>query len=161
MLPIGAKLPAYFLDTSALVKLYVDEAGSQLVADLVGAAERPDILICALAEVEFAAAWSRKLRSGELEISDAQEVWSYFEEDLRNRFRIRAVDAAVIASATRLAKVHQLRAYDAVQLASCLESSASRTAHGKERLTFVCSDRKLLQVAKSEALNCVLADEPA
>ncbi len=159
-MPIGANLAAYFFDTSALVKLYVAEVGSELVASLVHATERPDIVISAVAEVEFASGWARKLRAGEMNIRDAEEIWRYFEEDLRARFRVRGVDAAVIASAARLAKIHQLRAYDALQLASCLESSASRTAHGNEPLVFVCSDRKLTQVAQAERVDCMLADGP-
>lgn len=146
---------ALFLDTSALVKLYVDEAGSAQVAGLVGDARDVEVVICAIAEVEFGSALFRKLRAKQIAANDANLVWTYFREDCATRFRIRAVDSAVIATATRLVRQHPLRAYDALQLSTCLEVNDARLERDLVAAAFVCSDAQLVEVARAEGVESI------
>jgi predicted nucleic acid-binding protein len=114
-----------FADSSALVKLYADEAGHEEVRALNAVA------VAQLARVEVPSAFWRKQRTGELNASDAQLLTAEFEadyfgtEDERARFAVAAVTSEILDEAARLCARHGLRSYDAVQLATAM---AVRTA---------------------------------
>ena len=56
-------MPVAFLDTSALVKRYVAEVGSQTVTELASA-PGVNILIADITRAEFASALNRRFREG-------------------------------------------------------------------------------------------------
>ena len=64
------------------------------------------------------------------------------------RFIRQAVNETVIDTALEMIDRYTLRAYDAVQLAGCLVLCAIAA----EPFTFVCSDHRLLEAARSEQL---------
>lgn len=107
-----------FADSSALVKLYADEPDHHLIRDL------DTLVVSALARVEVPAAIWRKHRMGQLDLTDTAILIAAFEADYHGstidqpRFGVVAPTAAVLEASARLAGVHGLRAYDAVQLAS-------------------------------------------
>lgn len=107
-----------FADSSALVKLYADEDGSAPIRAL------PELVIAQLARVEVPAAIWRKHRTGALSAADAGLLILDFEADYFGtvdsppRFAVVAATDVVDEDAARLAGVHGLRAYDAVQLAA-------------------------------------------
>jgi len=68
----GGSVAVYFLDTSALVKRYVAEAGSDRVMSVVGE-PGATIVIADLARVEFASALRRRVREGDV-TEDQQRV---------------------------------------------------------------------------------------
>ena len=109
-----------FADSSALVKLYADESGSDVVRNL------GVLVVSALARVEVPAAIWRKVRTGELDAASAQvlveefEADYYGEEDQAERFVAVGVDDDLLGAAAGLAARHSLLAYDAVQLSSAL-----------------------------------------
>lgn len=129
-----------FLDTSALVKLYVLEPGSE---SLVAAADPASLTILDLARVEFASAVWRRRRSGDMEEAQADMLVRRLDEDLEQRIGIVSCDAALIGRACRLVRAHALRGYDALHLAAAV-------AHG--RSLFVASDAALLAAARAEGL---------
>lgn len=135
-----------FADSSALVKLYADEAGHEQVRAL------PLLVISALARVEVPAAIWRKQRMGELDAADAGVLVAAFDADYHGaegappRFVVVTPAAAVLDSAARLTAVHGLRAYDAVQLASGLAVAAADPECG----TFAAFDRTLRVAAAAE-----------
>lgn len=110
-----------FLDTSAVVKLYADEDGSQAVQGIVG-----PLVVSQMTRVEVPAALWRKCRMGELGQEDTQVLVAEFEADYFGapgeapRFSAVRVTAEILEQAVRSTAVHGLRAYDAVQLASAL-----------------------------------------
>jgi uncharacterized protein len=115
----------YFADSSALVKLYADEAGHEHVRQL-------DALVVAqIARVEVPAALWRKQRMGELAsdavvVLNAQFEYDWFgTDDEPRRFEPVRMTALVLEEAARLAGVHGLRAYDAVQLATAVAVRAA------------------------------------
>lgn len=107
-----------FADSPALVKFYADEQDHHLVRGL------GVLVVSALARVEVPAAIWRKHRMGELSAADAAVLVAAFEADYhgsahdRPRFAVVAAGVGVFDTAARLAGVHGLRGYDAVQLAS-------------------------------------------
>ncbi|MFE9243372.1 type II toxin-antitoxin system VapC family toxin [Nocardiopsis sp. NPDC006938] len=108
-----------FADTSAVVKLYADEHGS----DEIRAIEAP-LVVSQLTRVEVPAALWRKHRVGELGAEDTRILVAEFEADYfgapgeERRFAAVRVTAEILEEAVRLTAVHGLRAYDAMQLAT-------------------------------------------
>lgn len=109
-----------FADSSALVKLYADETGPEVVRAI-------DVLIVSqIARVEVPGALWRKQRLGELSPQHARLLSEEFEADFFGtgddgpRFVTVLLTAAVLDRAAHLCAVHGLRANDAVQLGSAL-----------------------------------------
>lgn len=140
-----------FLDTSALVKLYVREPGTEAIFRFLDTAAGTEIIISALAAVEFTAALKAKERLGILKSAAEAEIWGRFQEHLGWQYIQQAVTDPVLQRAAALARRHVLRAYDAVQLASAQIAAQSRSG---DPLEFVCSDRQLLAAAAAEGLAC-------
>jgi uncharacterized protein with PIN domain len=75
-----------YLDTSALVKLYVEEPGSRAVRALL---ERAQVVSTSrVAYVEMRAGLARKLRQGELREKEYKHILSDFEKDWKDYFVI-------------------------------------------------------------------------
>ena len=67
-------MPVYYLDTSALVKLYVQEQGSERVIELAKSLDSDPLAMLELTRVEFRAALRRRERAGDLSSSDAKSI---------------------------------------------------------------------------------------
>jgi predicted nucleic acid-binding protein len=142
-------LPAYFIDASALVKVYVQEAGSRWVRQVLHR-KTTKAFVSPLSGAEVLAAIARKHRLGEIDLSTRDRIATAFRKDYRNRYTHAALTAPVIEEAMDLVLAHPLRAYDAVQLASArLLRSASTQLN---RLRFVCADSALLRVGRQLGL---------
>lgn len=108
-----------FAGTSAVVKLYAAEHGSDV---MLGVAE--PIVVSQVTRVEVPAALWRKQRVGDLGVGDARILVAEFEADYFGtalespRFVSVTVAAQILEEAVRLVAVHGLRAHDAVQLSS-------------------------------------------
>lgn len=131
-----------YCDTSALMKLYAQEAHSNDIRDAVGSARSTLVSLLAWAEVH--AAFSLKQRTQQV---TAKQVTMGLERLGKewNSFTRVGVDAPLMADAGRLALQFGLRAYDSVQLASAWR------VHQQigDALTFACFD-KTLNAAASE-----------
>lgn len=134
-----------YLDTSALVKLYVDEEGALAVRHAVDQAEL--VATSAIAYVEARAAFARRHWEGGLSAGGHRSLTRDFERDW-SRYLTIEVAAAVIRRAARLAERHRLRAYDAVHLASA-RTVADRVARP---FTFASWDAALARAAAREGL---------
>jgi uncharacterized protein len=141
-------LALYYLETSALVKLYVREAGTERLLELAARSSDSRLVILSLAQVELRSAIRRRERNGEIPSAVATGLLEAFARHLQTRFVNQGVTDYVLDRAIALVDHHALRAFDAVQLAGYL---VLRTATpGAEAPTFVCSDRDLLAAAKQE-----------
>lgn len=136
-----------FADSSALMKLYVEEPGHadvRALAPLFGSA---------LARVEVPAALHRKHRIGEITRDDADDLVRGFEDDLRDvgqppRIGLIHVTSAILVDAARLTGRHGLRAYDAVQLATASALRQVTAVRG-----FAAYDRDLRRGAADEGFS--------
>jgi predicted nucleic acid-binding protein len=106
-----------YLDTSALVKRYVVEAGSQEVIALIEQAETVGSAV--LTQVEMASALAKAVRLHWVAYSDAQTAWHDFLEHWPAFIRL-SVTSVILERASHLAWQHGLRGYDAVHLAAAL-----------------------------------------
>lgn len=152
-----------FADSSAVVKLYATETGTEAIDAL----ERP-LYVSALARVEVPAALWRKHRTGMLGAEEVTALTAAFaagfhdSEEEPRRFRSVPVTPQIITRAADLLSQHNLRAYDAVQLSTAL------TVRGLDpQIRFACFDIQLRSAAIAEHLSLVpqpqenLPDRPA
>jgi len=134
-----------YLDTSALVKLYVDEDGTLQARRGVGDAEV--VSTSEIAYVELRAALARRYREGALKPAEHRRALRALHRDWPQFFLI-AVGSALVREAGALAEYYRLRAYDAVHLASSLAVQAQT----EEVVTFASWDRALAEVAVKAGL---------
>jgi predicted nucleic acid-binding protein len=106
-----------YVDTSALMKQYVGEAGSSQTIAFLREADYLGSSI--LVKVELVAAIAKVLRMNLFDPESANAMVSQFNEDSIN-LQIISVDHAVVRRAANLAWELQLRGYDAIHLASAL-----------------------------------------
>ena len=135
-----------YLDSSAVVKLYVPERGHELVRLLGGVK-----LSSAVTRVEVASALWRKERLGELDAADAVTLLAAFDVDLGRRLTTVVVDQRVLDEATEVVARHALRAYDAVQLATAI---VARRVLGRLD-EFAAFDQTLRRAAATEQFTLV------
>jgi predicted nucleic acid-binding protein len=104
-----------YLDTSALVKLTIDEPGSDWASTLWAVSW--DRVSAVIIEVEGRAALARARRAGRLTPSGLDEARAKLTSLLGDLQLVR-VDRSLVTRAGDLAEEHRLRAYDAVHLAT-------------------------------------------
>ncbi|MBX7115364.1 MAG: type II toxin-antitoxin system VapC family toxin [Myxococcaceae bacterium] len=140
----------HFLDSSALVKRYVREPGTERISTLFRG--RKEIAASRLAEVEVASALSRRSRKGDLPAEVARRHHRELLVDL-SELRLVEIREPVLKLAGELVWRRSLRAYDALQLASALRlSQATGIA-----VTFWCADETLCEAASAEGLKMQVA----
>ena len=136
------------METSAVVKLYVREPGTEQMLRLADPAGGHTLALLGLTRVEFRSAVRQRERAGDLAHDIAARLIDSLEEHLANFFVVQPLTDLVIQEAAALLDRHALRAYDAVQLAGCLMLRARLGRHA----TFVCSDRQLAKAAEDEGM---------
>ena len=94
----------------------------------------------------------RRAREGLLTERSARDLRLLIDRDASRQFRVIATTDDIIRRAEDLLERHALRASDAIQLASALESSGSLDGVAFE---FVSSDTGLLAAAAAEGLTTV------
>jgi predicted nucleic acid-binding protein len=125
-----------YLDTSALVKLYVDEDDANLVRDTV--AEAQLIGTSEIAYVELRSALARRHREGAIEGDAYRRVLKDIDADWQQLFLI-LVNSQLVRDAGGIAEQYHLRAYDAIHLASSL----TLQTRAEEPVTFASWDKSL------------------
>ncbi len=104
-----------YLDTSALVKRYIREAGTDDVNRWIAQAELTATSL--ITRVEAVAAFARAARIGNITTQAAEETLRLFLTHWPNYMKIPAAEKTINRAST-LAWSLGLRGYDAVQLAS-------------------------------------------
>ena len=141
-----------FLDTSALVKRHVIEAGSPRVKSLVHAKSAHTLYIARITAVEVYSAITRRQRGGHLSPAQAAAIIGHFHRHLAQRYIVLELTPSLLADAMLLARAHGLRAYDTVQLRAALEVNRDHQNAGVGPVTLVSADRDLNAAAAAEDL---------
>jgi predicted nucleic acid-binding protein len=130
-----------YCDTSALVKLYVQEAFSDEVLVLARSASL--VAVSRIAWAEAFAAFARRAREAPADHLLLETARERFRADWSDNY-VMEVSQSLVELAADLADTFALRAYDSVQLASAeqLKRSASET------LAFACFDNRLRKAAQ-------------
>src|SRR4030042_2342077 len=107
-----------FFDTSALVKFFHEEKGSETVTNLILSKDN-EIWISELTRIEFLSAIFRRFRSKEVDAEQLKEAMAGFEEQLV-LFNVEPIGQAILREAEYLLKAYgktrRVRALDALQL---------------------------------------------
>jgi predicted nucleic acid-binding protein len=140
-------LALYYLETSALVKLYVYESGTERLLGLTASDAGHRFAILSLAQVEFRSAIRRRQRGGEIPDHAADGLIESFRRHSEGKFLIQSFSDSLLDVALALIDSYPLKGYDAVQLAGYL---MLRSISGTEEPTFVCADKVLLSAARNE-----------
>ena len=131
-----------FIDTSSLVKRYIEETGSPEVDQLFS--EQNDIVIASITSLEIRSALNRKLRENTISKDTYDKALGFWKDDIEV-FDFVPFDSIVIDKAAELIESHGTRTLDAIQMGSALVSNPDR---------IVTSDRQMHQI-----LNSVVADK--
>ncbi|MDH3523857.1 MAG: type II toxin-antitoxin system VapC family toxin [Acidobacteriota bacterium] len=126
-----------YLDTSSLVKLYVEEDGSSAVRGLVESAST--VATSVIAYPEARGAFARRCREGSLTRAEHDRVKSDFDLDWPHLLRMD-VNGTIARHAGELAERHSLRGLDSLHLA-CYLALCSRVPDGSVELS--CFDETL------------------
>ncbi len=135
----------FFFDTSALIKRYVQEKGSNIVDNLMDSAD--EIFISAITRIESISAARRLLEERSITKSD----FNVFKNNLTSDFPFFTVvdfSEFIEKSAIDLIEKHQIKTLDSIQLACCLAV--------KEDIDhLVTSDVKLAKTASDVGIDTI------
>ena len=131
-----------YADTSSLVKLYVEEAGSDAVRALVSKADM--VASCRVALPEMVSALTRRHHNRQIETP----VYDLLIQTVRNDWRHLVALEFDEQLAVDLVQRHALRGYDAVHLASAMQLSKNDQVN----MVFSSYDQQLMQAANDEGL---------
>ncbi len=137
----------YFLDTSAVVKRYHSEKGTETI-DRIFAEDDRAIIISTISMTETVSALSKKKQEKTISKEDLKAALSRFFHDAIKDFLVLQIDDAHIKESIVLVLKRNLRTLDSLQLAVAL---------GLKELNpvFVCADKKLVSVAEKEGLKTI------
>jgi hypothetical protein len=142
-----------YLDTSALVKLYVRETGTERMLALAHPDAGHRLAIVSLSRIEFRAAIRRRAKLGDVEPLVAEGLLRDFGQHAANIFQVQPLNDVVLDEAAGAIDRHALRAYDAVQLGGCLALRSS--LRSAIEVQFVCADASLFAAACADGLTAI------
>jgi predicted nucleic acid-binding protein len=143
----------YYLDTSALLKRYVDEVGSDWLQRVLFAPAREIVIVATqLLVVEIISALNRRVREGTVTRHDCMRLSGRFRDDCLDSYQLVAPDDVIVDLACALLERHPLRAYDAMHLATALIINRWLVGRGEMSLTFLSADDRLNDAAAAEGL---------
>ncbi len=145
-------MTAYYLDTSALIKRYVDESGSAWLRAQLDPVLQPLMIISHLLLAEMTSAFNRRVREGALSREDYTHLKHAFQSDCLNEYVIIPVNQPIMNLATELLERRPLRALDALHLATALSAQPFLAPYGVTEVMFVSADDRLLAAAMAESL---------
>jgi predicted nucleic acid-binding protein len=134
-----------FFDTSALVKFFHREEGTDVVVSIISDLKN-EVWVSGLARLEFICALHRRLRMNEINEDDLNKVLNGFYKEY-SRLNTKKIGRAVLneaeALAKRLGRTSGLRVLDAIHLATF------NLFDDLEEMIFVGADDILLTAAKA------------
>lgn len=137
-----------FLDTSALLKRFVEERGTHILETLLTDPDfRGRIFVAAHVEPELVSALNGLYRQAGLSHRTVEKAVATYQR-LQTVFAIVSLDTAVVNDAAFILNTHRtasIRAGDALHLAAM--RYVGRTILESERLALVSADRSMLLVA--------------
>lgn len=150
----------YYLDTSALAKVYRKESGSDVVDAILGE-PGSEHLVSRITVVEMESVFALKLRTGEIDLASLMLARRRLEADLaKRRLLVAGVREEEFRRARRLLIEHgvkeALRTLDALQLSVALALKEAGLA-----TVFVAADQRLCRVAEVEGFTTLNPEQPA
>ncbi|HEY6392287.1 MAG TPA: type II toxin-antitoxin system VapC family toxin [Bryobacteraceae bacterium] len=150
-------MAGHFFDSSALVKRYHVEAGTQVVDQIIDDTNNR-VRVSRLATAELISAFAIKVRTQSIDRKDANLFLGQFRRDVATgSLEIFSIMESEFAAAELLVERYafelRLRALDALQLAVALELRNQKLVDH-----FVAADRILCEVARREGFSVINPD---
>jgi hypothetical protein len=130
-----------YVDTSTLIKLLIDEAGSDRAGEIWD--REPSLVSVALVEVEARSALAAANRADRLTDGEHRRAKRALPRFL-GQMDLVGVTTELVSAAAHLAEREALRGYDAVHLAAALLADAEVLTSADARLLDAASRRGLL-----------------
>ncbi len=138
-----------YLDTSALVKLFHEEEGTDLITALIEGSGVV-LYVSELTILEFTSALQRLCRAGFIDLNNLKVALDSFRKEL-NRFKVIPVSSQVIDGAENLllelGNEYGLRTLDAIELSTFVSLNLNL-----EEALFVASDQILVKAAEAKGI---------
>ena len=142
----------YYFDSSALVKRYHSEKGTETVDKIINELEKGDeSVISYFTILEIVSALRRKLKNKEITKKVFDMAIATFLSEVTEYFSVRPIDEQILSIATNLVIEHGLKAADSLQLATAKEIVDFT---GKS-VVLIASDKELLDTAASEKIKTI------
>lgn len=132
-----------FWDSSALVPLLVEDAGSDAVREILR--QDPDMIAWWGSDIECASAIARRERQGDMDAQSANDACRRLSQLRGSWIEVHPTEETR-EMARRLLRVHDLRAGDSLQLAAAWTAAE----HRPSSLEIVSADRRLSEAALRE-----------
>ena len=134
-------MPVYYFDTSAILKRYRNELGTDVVDRLFDSPQGDSqFYISFLTILELTSSILRLVKGGQLSQSVADDMLARFSQDIPDTFRLAPLTDAILNGAVTVVGRHQLRSGDAIHLAPESEG------------ILVSSDSELLSAAANSGM---------
>jgi hypothetical protein len=137
----------HYLDTSALVKRYVEEPGSAAVRPLF---RGKSVATARIAYAEVAATVARLCREGHLDEGNRDAIFARLDADFA-ALTVVEIRVPLVRLVPALVSRRQLRGYDAIHLAAGVVLRDRGLA-----VTFWAADKGLISAARGEGLRTTL-----
>ncbi len=137
-----------FCDTSALIKLYIVEEGSETLKQLVQETEA--VAVSRIAWAEAHAALSRRAREVPADNTIIDQAKMALAKDWPH-FLVLDINQSLVERAGEYADLFALRGYDSVQLASAFDTGRI----SQLPIFFACFDTRLNKAAKLLGMSCL------
>jgi len=134
------RLNFYFFDTSALIKRYHKEKGSETVDSILDGKDNI-IVISNLTIIETTSAFARKRNERKISSDELNIVLSKFYADVLEKYIVVNLDSEHFKKSLDFILSENLRTLDSLQLAVA-------TVLKNLEVTFVCTDKMLCNVAR-------------
>lgn len=134
-----------FFDTSAFVKRYVEEPGTEKVLETCDRAEQ--LVLCVICLPEMISTLNRLVREGKLPGDDYQKLRDLILKEIEDA-EICYLTPEVVTQTIRCLENNELRAIDALHLGCALVVEPD---------LFVSSDQRQIEAAKKEGLQVIEA----
>jgi predicted nucleic acid-binding protein len=146
-----------FFDSSALIKGYWQEVGSDVVRSLLAT---DSVCVSTLCGVELASALTRLSREGVMGAAEVTQLVADYGHDVRE-YLVVDLDDALLEAATKilLESTGPLRTLDAIQVAAA-RFALNRVERAGDEVRLVSADRRMLGAAAALGLPTLNPEEP-
>lgn len=140
----------YYLETSALLKRYRTEKGTDVLDELFEEKQESEVFTTSYFTIlEVTSVATRLLKADSISRRSYYQILGDLSQDARQLLALQPVSDVVLSDALSLITDHALRAPDAVQLATAL---IIRSSVPSEAAYFICTDAKLLGACEGSGL---------
>ena len=135
-------MPIYYLDTSVIIKLYVNEPRTEVMIRLLDEIDSDDRLYTSWFTIlELTSVILRLAKGGRLGTNTADSIEAGFQHQIGETFLVWPIDESVLTEALAVVERHTLRSPDAIHLATAMSIFQLTPELDK---VLVTSDRELL-----------------